>query len=133
MEEVEVGGRTHAGDAVAPNGCWRSTEVVHLGRGPGGRGTGSGGADLSGPPASLSAHCLPAALWLDLLTSACWILAPACCWLAAPSLPAAPTRWLHGGSEVGGLQPLPSWDGRGSESCRQSGPTRQGGTRETVG
>lgn len=25
MEEVEVGGRTQVGDAVVPNGCWRST------------------------------------------------------------------------------------------------------------
>lgn len=65
------------------------------GQGPWGPGRGSGGADLSGPPASLSAHCLPAALGLHLLTSACWILAPACCWLLPACLlppPAGCTR-----------------------------------------
>lgn len=64
-----------------------------LGEGPQGpRAEGGGGADLSALPTSLRAHCLPATLWLHLLTSACWVLAPACCRLAAPSLPDAPTR-----------------------------------------
>lgn len=105
--QVDGGGRTMVGDAVVPYGCCRSAYMVHLGRGPRGWSEGSGSADLSGLPASLSAHCLPAALWLDLLTSACWILAPACGWLAAPSLPAAPPRWLHPGSEVGGSSLCP--------------------------
>lgn len=43
---------------------------------------GGGSADLSRLPAFLSAHCLPAGLWLDLLSSACWTQAlPAAGWL----------------------------------------------------
>ena len=87
QEETEAGGRREVWEAA----------VLALRRGEpwAPMGQDGGGADLSRLPASLKAHCLPAALWLRLLTSACWRLAPACSWLAAPSLPVAPTRWLH--------------------------------------
>lgn len=93
-----------------------------LGEGPWGA-VGSGSADLS-IFLPLSAHCLPVAFWLDLLTSAC-------CRLAAPSLPAAPPagctearRW--------GLQPLLSWGERGRRAVGRMGP-HTGGPQETGG
>lgn len=100
-----------------------------LGEGPWGA-VGSGGADLS-IFLPLSAHCLPVAFWLDLLTSACWILVlPAAGWLPPacllPHLLAA--RRLGGG----GSSPC-SHGGKGAEELWAEWAPHTGGPQETGG
>lgn len=71
---------------------------------------GGGGADLSRLPASLKAHCLPAALWLHLLTSACRNTG-SCLQLAGCPQPACcPHPLAAHGSEV--AAPAPACTGR---------------------
>lgn len=107
MKEAEAGGWMGVREAAAPYGAGATRYTVHGTRGEGPWAVGV--AVLTCPASCLSQRSLPACRTrLDLLTSACWRLAPACGWRAAPSLPAAPTH-------------------RGRESCGQSGASPAGG------
>lgn len=90
---------------------------------------GGGSADLSRLPAFLSAHCLPAGLWLDLLSSACWTQAlPAAGWLLPAYCcphPLAAQRLRQG------LHPF-SLRGAGQEEKRAERAPQAGGVTEEI-
>lgn len=89
---------------------------------------GDGGADLSRLPASFKAHCLPAALWLHLLTSACRNTG-SCLQLAGCPQPACcPHPLAAHGSEVAAPAPAcTGWQGRGELRAEQALQAGAGG------